>query len=81
MYGSKTRFFTYGPHGNSWSGFLFCFVLFCVFVFCLYLFVSIFFFLEIENKIYIYIYIRGAYDNFPDFFRMGTFIDSTRMKL
>ena len=25
--------------------------------------------------------IRGAYDKFPDFFRMGTFIDSTHMKL
>ena len=25
--------------------------------------------------------IRGAYDKFPDFFRMGPFIDSTRMKL
>ena len=25
--------------------------------------------------------LRGAYDKFPDFFRMGTFIDSTRMKL
>ena len=25
--------------------------------------------------------IRGAYDKFPDFFRMGTFIDSTQMKL
>ena len=24
---------------------------------------------------------RGAYDKFPDFFRMGTFIDSTSMKL
>ena len=24
-------------------------------------------------------YIRGAYDKFPDFFRMGTFIDSTNM--
>ena len=31
--------------------------------------------------IYIYIYIRGACDKFPDFFRMGTFIDSTHMKL
>ena len=30
--------------------------------------------------IYIYIYIRGAYDKFPDFFCMGTFIDSTYMK-
>ena len=26
-------------------------------------------------------YLRGAYDKFPDFFRMGTFIDSTHMKL
>ena len=26
-------------------------------------------------------YIRGEYDKFPDFFRMGTFIDSTHMKL
>ena len=25
--------------------------------------------------------IRGAYDKFPDFIRMGTFIDSTHMKL
>ena len=25
--------------------------------------------------------IRGAYDKFPDFFRMATFIDSTHMKL
>ena len=24
----------------------------------------------------ILVYIRGAYDKFPDFFRMGTFIDS-----
>ena len=31
--------------------------------------------------IYIYIYIRGAYDKFSDFFRMGTFIDSTHMNL
>ena len=27
------------------------------------------------------LYIRGAYDKFPDFFCMGTFIDSTHMKL
>ena len=25
--------------------------------------------------------LRGAYDKFPDVFRMGTFIDSTHMKL
>ena len=27
------------------------------------------------------VHIRGAYDKFPDFFRMGTFIDSANMKL
>ena len=27
----------------------------------------------------LYGYLRGAYDKFPDFFRMGTFIDSTHM--
>ena len=27
------------------------------------------------------LYIGGAYDKFPDFFHMGTFIDSTHMKL
>ena len=31
--------------------------------------------------IYIYIYIQGSLTKFPDFFRMGTFIDSTHMKL
>ena len=31
--------------------------------------------------IYIYIYLRGSLNKFPDFFRMGTFIDSTLMKL
>ena len=30
---------------------------------------------------HIYKYIRCAYDKFPDFLRMGTFIDSTHMKL
>ena len=28
-----------------------------------------------------YMKIRGAYDEFPVFFRMGTFIDSTHIKL
>ena len=31
--------------------------------------------------IYIYIYIRGSLNKFLDFFRIGTFIDSTHMKL
>ena len=30
---------------------------------------------------FVSIFLRGAYDKFPDFFRMGTFIDSTHMKL
>ena len=30
---------------------------------------------------YYKIMIRGAYDKFPDFFRMRTSIDSTHMKL
>ena len=25
--------------------------------------------------------VQGAYDKFPDFFRMGNFIDSTHVKL
>ena len=29
----------------------------------------------------VYILIRGSLNKFPDFFRMGTFIDSTHMKL
>ena len=32
-------------------------------------------------NIYLSIYLRRAYDKFPEFFRMGTFIDSTDMKL
>ena len=31
-----------------------------------------------KNKFHM---IQGAYDKFPDFFRMGNFIDRTRMKL
>ena len=31
--------------------------------------------------IYIYIYTRGSLNKFPSFFRMGTFIDTTHMKL
>ena len=30
---------------------------------------------------YIYIYIGGSLNKFPDFFRMSTFIDNTHMKL
>ena len=36
---------------------------------------------KLFNNHRIYIYIRGACDKFPDFFRMGTFIDSTHMIL
>ena len=37
--------------------------------------------MHIYTYVYIYIHIRGSINKFPDFFRMGTFIDSTRMKL
>ena len=33
---------------------------------------------SLENEIFIY---TGSLNKFPDFFRMGTFIDSTHMKL
>ena len=29
----------------------------------------------------VYSYLQGAYNKFQEFFRMGTFIDSTHMKL
>ena len=32
-------------------------------------------------KIWTDLNLRGAWDKFPDFFRMDTFIDSTHMKL
>ena len=36
----------------------------------------------VEVKFFIFlIYNRGSLNKFPDFFRMGTFIDSTHMKL
>ena len=35
----------------------------------------------LSKIIYIYIYIRGSLNKVQDFFRMGTFIDSTHMKL
>ena len=49
--------------------YIYCFFHGCV-AFC------IFFFLFLA-----YIYIRGSLNMFPDFFRMGTFIDCTHMKL
>ena len=37
---------------------------------------------EIQQKQYIVErFLRGSLNKFPDFFRMGTFIDSTHMKL
>ena len=35
----------------------------------------------VYKKMNMCLYIRGAYDKFPDFFCMSTFIDSTHMKL
>ena len=36
-------------------------------------------FIHVYMYIYIYIYIRGSLNKFPDFFHMGTFIDSTQV--
>ena len=36
---------------------------------------------KLSKPIQTYFKLRGAYDKFPDFFRMSTFIDSTHMKL
>ena len=33
------------------------------------------------RQLYFYLYIQGSLNKFPDFFHMGTFIDSTHMKL
>ena len=34
-----------------------------------------------RERLSVYIHMRGAYDKFPDFFRMGISIDSTHIKL
>ena len=34
-----------------------------------------------DYTLFLSVNIRGAYDKFPDFFRIGTFIDSTHIKL
>ena len=36
---------------------------------------------QLEGMFFIVQYLQGAYDKFPDFFRIGTFTDSTHMKL
>ena len=42
---------------------------------------KIFYYYSVYIYIYIYIYIQESLNKFPDFFRIGTFIDSTHMKL
>ena len=36
---------------------------------------------QLKYNIKLKIYLRGAYGKFPDIFQIGTFIDSTHMKL
>ena len=38
-------------------------------------------FVLVSQEIFSTLYVRGSLNKFPDFFRMGTFIDSTLMKL
>ena len=37
--------------------------------------------MNINANIFILTHIRGSLNKVPDFFRMGTFVDSTHMKL
>ena len=45
---------------------------------CIYIYIYIY--VHVYIYIYIYIYIQGSLNKFPDFFHMGTFIDSTHRK-
>ena len=45
------------------------------------MYIHIYIYIYIYIYLYIYIYIQGSLNKFPDFFHIGTFIDSTRMKL
>ena len=36
---------------------------------------------KVEAIVLHHLKLQGAYNKFPDFFRMGTFIDSTHMKI
>ena len=47
----------------------------------IYMCVYIYIYIYMHRYICIHIYIRGSLNEFPDFFRMDTFIDSTHMKL
>ena len=56
----------------------------CIYIYIyiyIYVCVCVYIYIYVYVYIYIYIYIRGSLDKFPDVFRMGTFIDSTHMKL
>ena len=46
-----------------------------------YLSVFLSFCLSVCLSLYIYMYIETKFNKFPDFFRIGTFIDNTNMKL
>ena len=48
---------------------------------CMYVCACLYTYIHTYAHTYIYIYIQGAHNMFPDFFRMGTFIDSTHIKL
>ena len=47
----------------------------------MYIYVYIYVYIYMYIYVYIYIYIRGVSDKFTDFFCMGSFIDSTHMRL
>ena len=47
----------------------------------LYIYIYIYIYIYECVKLFVCVYIRGSLNKFPDFFRMGTFIDSTHIKL
>ena len=64
---------TKGVAANEKGAFVSPSTTFANFTLCIYMFVYV-------SSIYIFIYIRGSLNTFPDFFRMATFIDSTHIK-
>ena len=68
---------------DSWNIFLHV----CIYIYiyevgyvctCIYIFIIC---THMHTHIHTYTFIQGSLNKFPDFFRMGTFIDSTHMKL
>ena len=91
---NKKKMFPKFQNFLSKSLYIYVYIHICVYIFTYmhiyiytYIYMRIYMYIYVCVYIYIYIYIcicvyiRGSLNKFPDFFRMGTFIDSTHMKL